>query len=149
MSDTETPSPLSVEPASFRLLPLVDDLNRPYWTGGEAGELRFWRCQACHYWIHPPSPRCPTCLSKELAVEAASGHAVVHTFTVNHQAWMPGLEPPFVVAIVELPEQEGLRLTTNILEVAPDEVYIGMPVDVRFEHHDDVWIPVFVPGAAQ
>jgi uncharacterized protein len=147
MSDTE--APLAVEPASFRLLPLVDNLNRPYWTGGEQGELRFWRCQACHYWIHPPSPRCPECLSKDLAVEAVSGRAVVHTFTVNHQAWMPGLEPPFVVAIVALPEQEGLRVTTNILGVDPEAVFIGMPVEVRFEHHDDVWIPVFVPGDAQ
>jgi uncharacterized OB-fold protein len=149
MSDTEAQSPLAVTPASFRLLPLIDDLNRPYWTGGEHGELRFWRCQACGYWIHPPSPRCPACLSKDLAVEATSGRAEVHTFTVNHQAWMPGLEPPFVVAIVELPEQEGLRLTTNILGVDPDDVYVGMPVEVRFEHHDDVWIPVFVQGAAQ
>jgi uncharacterized OB-fold protein len=144
----DTSSPLAAEPASFRLLPLVDDLNRAYWTGGEHGELRFWRCQACGYWIHPPSTRCPACLSKDLAVEAASGRAVVHTFTVNHQAWMPGLEPPFVVAIVELPEQEGLRLTTNILGIAPDDVVIGMPVEVRFEHHDDVWIPIFVPATA-
>jgi uncharacterized OB-fold protein len=146
---TEASSPLAAEPASFRLLPLVDDLNRPYWTGGEHGELRFWRCQDCRYWIHPPVPRCPECLSKNLAVEAASGRAVVHTFTVNHQAWMPGLEPPFVVAIVELPEQEGLRLTTNILGIDPADVSIGMPVEARFENHDDVWIPVFVPGDAQ
>jgi uncharacterized OB-fold protein len=72
---------------------------------------------------------------------------VVHTFTVNHQAWMPGLEPPYVVAIVALPEQVGLRLTTNVLDVDPSDVFIGMEVDVRFEHHDDVWIPVFVPTA--
>lgn len=137
---------LSHAPASFRLLPLLDDYNSPYWTGGEHGELRFWRCQACGYWIHPHSPRCPTCLSKDIAVEAVSGRALVHTFTVNHQAWMPGLEPPFIVAIVELPEQEGLRLTTNVLDVEPDDVFIGMPVEVRFEHHDDVWIPVFVPA---
>lgn len=82
-------------------------------------------------------------------MEAASGRAVVHTFTVNHQAWMPGLEPPFVVAIVELAEQDGLRLTTNVLDVDPADVFVGMPVEVRFEHHDDVWIPVFVPGATQ
>jgi uncharacterized OB-fold protein len=138
---------LSHPPASFRLLPAVDDLNRPFWTGGEQGELRFWRCQACAYWIHPPSPRCPECLSKSLAVEAVSGLAVVHTFSVNHQAWMPGLEPPYVVAIVALPEQDGLRLTTNVLDVDPAEVFIGMEVTVRFEHHDDVWIPVFIPTA--
>ncbi len=54
----------------------------------------------------------------------------MHTFTVNHQPWMPGPEPPYVVAIVELPEQDGLRLTTNIVNCAPDDVRIGMPVQV-------------------
>lgn len=131
--------------APFRLLPLLDDGNTPFWTGGEHGELRFWRCQDCRWWIHPPAPRCPSCLSKSLAVEAASGRAVVHTFTVNHQAWMPGPELPYVVAIVELPEQEGLRLTTNIVGIPADEVRIGMAVQVEFEHHDDVWIPLFRP----
>ena len=140
-------SELNHPPASFRLLPVVDDLNRPFWTGGEQGQLRFWRCQECGHWIHPPSPLCPTCLSKNVAVQAASGLAVVHTFSINYQAWMPGLEPPYVVAIVALPEQEGLRLTTNVLDVDPADVFIGMEVEVRFEHHDDVWIPVFVPTA--
>jgi uncharacterized OB-fold protein len=140
-------SELSHPPAPFRLLPAVDDLNRPFWTGGQQGELRFWRCQTCAYWIHPPTPLCPECLSKDLAVEAASGLAVVHTFSVNHQAWMPGLEPPYVVAIVALAEQDGLRLTTNVLDVDPAEVFIGMAVEVRFEQHEDVWIPVFTPSA--
>lgn len=129
----------------FRILPLLDDTNTPYWTGGEHGELRFWRCQDCGYWLHPPGIRCPACLSKSLAVEAASGKAVVHTYTINHQNWMPGPELPYVVAIVELPEQEGLRITTNLVDIAPDDVEFGMPVEVTFEHHDDVWIPLFRP----
>ena len=79
--------------------------------------------------------------------EATSGRATVHTFTINHQAWMPGPELPYVIAIVELPEQAGLRLTTNVVDVAPDAVFIGMPVEVLFEHHEDVWIPLFRPVA--
>jgi uncharacterized OB-fold protein len=129
----------------FRVLPKLDELNTPFWTGGEHGELRFWRCQACGYWLHPPGLRCPSCLSKELAVEAASGTATLHTFTVNHQAFMPGPELPYVIAIVELPEQTGLRLTTNLVGVAPGDAAIGMPVEVTFEHHDDVWLPLFRP----
>jgi len=132
----------------FRLLPRVDDTNRHFWTGGEQGDLRVFRCQACGYWIHPPSPRCPRCHAKDLAPEALSGHGTVHTFTVNHQAWIPGFDPPYVIAIVELEEQEGLRLTTNLVEVAIDDVRIGTPVDVTFEHHDDVWIPLFRPAGA-
>jgi uncharacterized OB-fold protein len=75
---------------------------------------------------------------------------MVHTYTINHQAFMPGPELPYVIAIVELPEQPGLRLTTNIVGVEPEQVAVGMTVEVTFEHHDDVWIPLFGPadGAA-
>lgn len=136
---TSTPRP------DFRVLPLVTDHNRHFWTGGERGELRFLRCAACRHWIHPPQPICPACLGRDLAAEAASGRARVATYTVNHQRWIPGFEPPYVVAIVELPEQAGLRLTTNLVNVEPDAVEIGMPVRVVFEERDGVWLPLFEP----
>jgi uncharacterized protein len=131
----------------FRLLPLVDDLNRPFWTGGAEGVLRFWRCDDCGYWLHPPSTRCPRCLSRSTSIADASGDAVVYTFTVNHQPWIPGLDPPYVLAIVELAEQPGLRLTTTLAGVDPDDVAIGLPVRVAFEQYDDVWLPFFAPHA--
>jgi uncharacterized OB-fold protein len=139
---TESPDAAEhVQP--FRLLPRLDDTNRYFWTSGEDGKLRFLRCQQCGYWLHPPAPRCPSCLSKELDVEAVSGQATLHTFTVNHQPWYPGLDPPYVIAIVELPEQQGLRLTTGIVGCASDEVEIGMPLQVTFEQYEDVWLPFF------
>ena len=133
----------------FRLLPRLTPETEPFWTGGADGELRFWRCQACGCWLHPPSPICPECHSRDLAVEAASGRATLHTYTVNHQPWYPGLEPPYVVAIVALPEQDGLRLTTNLVGVGPDEVEIGMALQVTFEQYDDVWLPFFEPAGEE
>lgn len=136
--------------APFRVLPAITDRNRPYWTAGRDGVLRFQRCGACRYWIHPPSVLCPRCHAKDLAYEEVSGRATVHTFTVNHQPWMPVPELPFVLAIVALPEQDDLRLTTVIVGCPVDDVYIGMPVQVTFEAHpdDEVWIPLFEPAGA-
>lgn len=128
---------------AFRILPRLSDDTEHFWTGGADGELRFLQCRSCGHWIHPPAPICPVDLSKDLAVAAVSGRGVVHTFTVNHHPWIPGYDPPYVVAIVELPEQEGLRLTTNIVNTAPEEVEVGMPVRVVFEQYDDVWLPLF------
>ena len=136
------------EAKPFRLLPRLTPENRHFWQGGERGELCFLRCQRCGCYIHPPSPICPQCLDKDIAPEAVSGKAVLHTFTVNHQPWYPGLDPPYVVAIVALPEQEGLRLTTGIVGCAVDDVRIGMPLRVVFEQYDDVWLPFFEPDAA-
>lgn len=138
----------------FRVLPRVTEVNEHFWRGGSDGELRFLRCQDCGYWIHPPGPRCPACLGANLSPEAVSGEATVFSFTINVQDWgLPTYEPPYVIAIVELPEQAGLRLTTNIVGCAPDAVTIGMPVRVVFEHHDDrgyeVWVPLFEPVGAE
>jgi uncharacterized OB-fold protein len=144
---TTTPHEVLAEPTmAFRLLPRLDDLNRPFWTGGEHGELQMLRCGGCGYWIHPPSPRCPVCFETDVAADTLSGRAVLHTYTVNHQAWIPGIDLPYLVAIVELPEQEGLRLTTNLVGCEVDDVRIGMPLEVVFEHHDDVWLPLFRPA---
>ena len=135
--------------ARFRILPRVNDENRFFWTSGEDGRLRFLRCDECGFFVHPPSPICPECLCKRLTPTAVSGRATVATFTVNHQPWIPGYDPPYVVAIIEIEEQPSVRLMTNIVRCAPDDVRIGMPVQVAFEHHDDVWLPLFEPAEAR
>lgn len=132
----------------FRILPKVTPGNEHFWKGGAEGELRFLRCQDCKYYIHPPSPICPECLGKSLVVEAVSGRAHVLTYTINHQPWIPGVPLPYAIAIVEIVEQKGLRLMTNIVDCPIDEIEIGMPVRVRFEQYDDVYLPLFAPEAA-
>ena len=133
-------------PGPMRVPPLLTDLNREYWTGGLSGELRILRCQACGWWHHPPSPVCRKCLSRTMAAEAVSGAATVAAYTINHQQWSPTATPdPYVIAIVELPEQEGLRQTTNIVNCPVGDVYIGMPVHVVFEPLADVAVPLFEP----
>jgi uncharacterized OB-fold protein len=109
----------------------------------------FLQCRQCGTYIHPPQPICPVDYGKDIAPAAVSGRATVASYTVNHQNWMPGPELPYVIAIVEIEEQPETRLTTNLVNCAPDEVEIGMPVQVVFEHHGDkhgdVWIPLFEP----
>jgi uncharacterized OB-fold protein len=132
----------------LRILPLLTDDNRFFWTSGADGKLRFLRCQDCKFWQHPPGPVCTRCLSTHLAPEAVSGKGVVMSFTVNVRPWGPGLEEPYAIALVSLPEQDGLQLTTNILNLAPDLLRIGQPVRVVFEQDDDVWLPLFEPDSA-
>ncbi len=74
-----------------------------------------------------------------------SGRGTVFTFTVCHQQFNPSVPTPFVVALIELAEQAGLRLTANVVGCDPEAVYSGMPVEVRFQQHDDAWVPVFAP----
>jgi uncharacterized OB-fold protein len=131
-----------------RTLPVIDDENRAFWQGGADGRLHLMRCQDCGYWLHPPGPVCPECLSDCVAVETVSGDATVETLTVNYKVWGAGMQVPYVIAIVELAEQKGLRLTTNIVGIDPEAVTIGMPVRVVFEQDEDVWLPLFEPRPA-
>ena len=131
-----------------RVLPVVTPENEHFWKGGMAGELRFLRCRDCSSYVHPPAPVCGDCLGRELEVAAVSGRAQLLTYTVNHQPWLPGFDPPYVIAIVEIDEQPGLRLTTNLVNCTPEEIRIGMPVRVVFEQHDDLAIPLFEPAGS-
>ncbi len=128
-----------------RIPPLLTPENRFFWTAGADGELRFKRCRDCARWIHPPAPRCRACLGDDLEVAAVSGRARVGGFTVNYQPWLPGFPPPYVIAIVEIEEAPYVRLTTNIVDCDPDDVHIGMPVQVRFEQAGEAWLPLFAP----
>jgi uncharacterized protein len=133
---------------SVRPLPEVNSSNAFFWTAGEHGALQMLHCRPCDYWIHPEGPVCPKCRSSEIVPDPLSGRGEVLTFTVNHQKWYPELEVPYVIAVIELPEQRGLRLTTNIVGCGVDEVHIGMAVHVQFEHIEDVWVPLFAPVAS-
>ena len=131
----------------FRVLPRVTAQNEHFWRGGEAGELRFLRCAPCQRFVHPPSPVCPECLGKDLSPQPVSGRATVATFTLNHQPWVPSPDHPYAIAIVEIDEQSDLRLMTNIVNCPVEAIEIGMPVQVVFEQHEDVWVPLFEPAS--
>jgi len=126
-------------------LPALTLENTFFWQAGATGVLRFMRCQACGHYVHPPLPICPLCKCRDVRDEAVSGRGRVLTYTINRQVWEKGLEAPFVVAIVELEEQSGLRLTSNIVNCELAEVAIGLHVRVLFQHCEDVWLPLFEP----
>jgi uncharacterized OB-fold protein len=128
-----------------RALPLVDAGNQHFWSSGADGELRLLRCGTCGFWIHPPAPVCRGCTSRRVAPEAISGRGVVRTFTINQHAWRPDMSVPFVIASIELVEQPGLYLTSNVVGCDPGEVRVGMAVEVSFLAVEDVWLPLFAP----
>lgn len=131
-----------------RMLPEVTAESRDFWTGGFDGELRIYRCAECRGWIHPPVGACWRCRSRSVGPEVASGRATVASFTVNHHPWFPAFPPPYAIAVVELDEAPDVRLTTCLVDVDVDDVEIGMPVEVTFEAHDDVSLPMFRPVVA-
>jgi uncharacterized protein len=123
--------------------------DAPYWEGLRQGRLLLQRCSACGAVRHPPQPRCGRCRSPEHRWKEAAGTGTVHTFTVVSTA--PNAElataVPYVVVLVEL--DEGPRIVSNVVEMNPDEVAIGLRVRVRFDPvGDGVVLPRFVSAEA-
>ena len=115
-----------------------------FWTSGADGVLRFLRCGKCGKYDHPPTPICPFCLSRDVSPQPVSGFGTVVSFTVNHQAWNPEVPVPYSIVLVELDEQSGLRLVSNLVGEKADSPAIGMRVVVEFEQlTDEIFLPLF------
>lgn len=126
-------------------LPQITFDNEFFWTSGADGVLRILGCDDCSSLIHPPQPVCRYCGSHDLSPKEVSGRAVLSAFTVNERFAIRGLPAPYVVAQVAIEEDPRVRLTTNIIESDPGELELGRVMEVAFEQHDDVWLPLFRP----
>src|SRR5439155_881308 len=103
--------------AEMRLpLPALEPESERFWRACREGRLEITRCRACGWYVHPPRPVCPRCQGRDVCWEAVSGRATVVSYTVNHQRWMPGMEVPYAIGLVELIEQADLRLTTRDID---------------------------------
>ena len=126
-----------------RPIPRLDDENRAFWTGGSEGKLYITRCGDCGQYTHPPRLLCRHCRSENVAPAAVKGTGAVDTYTINYQAWAPGLDVPMVIARVRLDDVPGVYLTTNIVGCPYDEVGFDDLVRVVFEKQDDIFYPLF------
>lgn len=117
--------------------PLPIDVTRPFWDGLNDNKVRLQRCDACQTWVYYPRLRCPACLSDQLSWHDTSGRGQIYTFTVARQATHPAFadEVPQLLGVVEL--AEGPRLTTTFVDVGPEELRVGLPVEAVFDHGDD------------
>ena len=128
-------------------LPTVVGETRAYWDACRRGQLLIQRCDKCEEYQFYPRGICAHCWSENPAWVQASGKGTVWTYTVTYQNRTTGFDQgPYVLALVEL--EEGVRMFTNIVGCDPNEVTIGMPVEVTFERAtDQISIPYFKPAS--
>lgn len=114
-------------------LPEPSAVSAPFWEGLRSGELRLQRCAECGQFVFYPRSVCPHCLSDRLEWSEASGRGRVYSYTVVRRAMNPAFaaEVPYIFAIVEL--DEGVRVTTNIVNCGSDEVRVDMPVKATYD----------------
>ena len=133
-------------PAELPRLPPGRD-DAAWWEALRRHELVIQRCAACGIWRHPPSPVCAGCHALASSWERVSGRGHVFSYTWVHHPAHPALAErvPYDVALVELADAGNVRLVTNVIDVAPGELQVGLAVEVVFEDLDDLTLPRFRP----
>lgn len=132
-------------PGKFLPQPTVE--TEPYWQGCREGRLLLQRCTACGHWQFFPRLFCVVCEQRELEWQQASGRGTVESFTVVHVPLSEAYagDVPYPVALIRL--EEGPRMMANLVECAPEDVRIGLPVEVTWERRTEtVVIPQFRPA---
>jgi uncharacterized OB-fold protein len=104
------------------------------------------RCAACSQLQFYPRLYCVACLSDQMTWEIVSGRGDVYSYSTIYRALSPAFKDqvPYIVAAVDL--REGPRMMTRLVDCAPGEVHVGMPVEVVFlRESEKIALPVFRP----
>jgi len=125
------------DPVAAKPLPVPTPTSQPYWDGLARHELCLQHCDACDAWVYYPRHRCPACLSDRLSWNTVDAAGTVYTFTVARRPTAPPFadEVPQIIAVVAL--GVGAHVTTTLVDVAPEDVRIGMPVTGVFDAQGD------------
>lgn len=120
-------------------------VSAPYWQSAERGELIYQVCAFCESVNVPPTEICADCQVGGLRWETSAGLGRLYSWTIVHRPVTPAFDVPYAPAIVEL--DEGFRLVTNIIDIAPDDIVADMRVRVVF-HEDEggLVLPYFRPA---
>ena len=131
--------------ATTGIPPGMTEETAPFWEAAAAGRLLVERCSDCGAESFPPRGICRACRGRDTVPVAVTEPGVVYSYTVNHQRWLPDLDVPYAVVLVEFPDHPGVRVPGRLRGCPPEDVTVGLEVEVGFEAGPgDVAIPSFV-----
>ena len=123
-------------------VPVPDHVTAQFWDAAKHHKLLIQSCPDCGAQQSFPQSYCRNCLSEKITWSEASGRGKVYSYTVIHRP--PSMkfqaDVPYTVAIVEL--DEGVRMMSNIIGIDPEDVRVGMAVEVVF---DDITPTISLP----
>jgi uncharacterized OB-fold protein len=122
--------------------------TEPYWQAAREGRLIAQRCKSCGAFRMPPGPFCPECQSHESEWVELSGRGELFSYTICYRSPFPGKVADFTYApaVIELPDAGNVRLIGDLVNIAREDIKIGMPVEVIWNPTGDGWaVPWFRP----
>jgi uncharacterized OB-fold protein len=125
---------------------LADVITLPFWQAAAEHRLVVQRCSRCGHTRLPPAPVCPECRADTSDWKQLSGRGEIYTYTIVHRPVAAGQPLPTVIAVIALEDAGGVRMISNVVDAAPEEIRIGLPVEVVWEDMSaELAIPRFRP----
>lgn len=119
--------------ATVGIPPAITEETSAFWAAANEGRLLVEGCTDCGTESFPPYGICRSCRSRNVQNVEITSRGVVYSLTVNYQRWLPDLEVPYALVLVEFPDHPGVRVAGRLRGCAPEAASIGMSVDVGFE----------------
>jgi len=132
------------------LQPVPTPDSEGFWSATADGVLALCWCGHCGRYRHPPVERCPGCAGP-MTFKPVSGRGTLFSYIVVHRAIAPGFQdrPGHLIGLVELDDQPGLRLSTQLEGVTAQTVRIGMALVAEIVplRGGDLKVPIFRPAS--
>lgn len=117
----------------------LDHRNKAFYRALLNQQLVAARCVDCRTWHTPLRALCPECWSENIEVIPVSGQGRIHLLIQLHQgppARDVSYSTPWPLAAVEMSEQPGLRFVSTIVDCAPEQLRVGLPVELTWIERD-------------
>ncbi len=119
-----------------KLTPVPDGLSKPFWDACNERKLVVQNCTVCNRMQYPPEQVCANCGSPEhLVWKQASGRGKIKGNIVVHDSRLRlrQADQPFNLAVIELEDEPGILMFSNLPGTPVDQVPVGANVEVVWE----------------
>jgi uncharacterized OB-fold protein len=122
-----------VTDAPTGISPALSEETEAFWTAAAEGRLVVEQCDKCGAYCFPPRGMCRHCRGRSMSSSEITGPGRIYSYTVNYQRWLPDLEVPCTIVLVEFPDHPGVRVVGRLRGCNPEEIAIDDEVEVGFE----------------
>ena len=119
-----------------KVIPVPDELSKPFWDAVNEKRLVLQRCTACDKLQYPPQRTCQVCGSADqLEWKEVHGRGHIATYIVIEDGRLNRRMPdqPYNLALITLDEDPRINFYSNLPGTPPYEVPVGAAVEVTFE----------------
>lgn len=118
-----------------KLIPVADELSKPFWDAVNDKRLVLQHCAACNKLQYPPQKSCQVCGKSELTWKPVSGKGHIATYIVIEDGRLNRRMPdqPYNLAMITLDEDPTINFYSNLPGTPPYKVPVGAAVEVTFE----------------